>query len=90
MVTIPTVSYFCKVKHFSDEDFQDLSESCGASVAFTTKAGRKGKVMLVCGSIYYFNFPFIVFGKIRYMNYQGCKRKFDVKKFVNKYGAKAY
>lgn len=31
-----------------------------------------------------------VFGKIRYMNYQGCKRKFDVNKFVIKYGAKAY
>lgn len=26
-----------------------------------------------------------VFGKIRYMNYNGCKRKFDVKAFVNKY-----
>ena len=26
-----------------------------------------------------------VFGKIRYMNYEGCKRKFDVKAFVSKY-----
>ena len=26
-----------------------------------------------------------VFGKIRYMNYKGCCRKFDVKKFVAKY-----
>jgi deoxyribodipyrimidine photo-lyase len=26
-----------------------------------------------------------VFGKIRFMNYEGCKRKFDVKAFVNKY-----
>eukprot|EP01033_Poteriospumella_lacustris_P002510 gene2510-1820_t len=26
-----------------------------------------------------------IFGKIRYMNYQGCQRKFDVKKFVAKY-----
>ena len=26
-----------------------------------------------------------VFGKIRYMNYEGCKRKFDVKAFVKKY-----
>lgn len=26
-----------------------------------------------------------VFGKIRYMNYNGCKRKFDVKAFVEKY-----
>lgn len=26
-----------------------------------------------------------IFGKIRYMNYEGCKRKFDVKKFVAKY-----
>jgi len=27
-----------------------------------------------------------IFGKIRYMNYIGCKRKFDINKFVNKYG----
>ena len=27
-----------------------------------------------------------VFGKIRYMNYNGCKRKFDVAEFVRKYG----
>lgn len=26
-----------------------------------------------------------IFGKIRYMNYEGCKRKFDVGKFVGKY-----
>lgn len=26
-----------------------------------------------------------IFGKIRYMNYDGCKRKFDVSKFVNKF-----
>ncbi len=26
-----------------------------------------------------------IFGKIRYMNYAGCKRKFDVKAFVGKY-----
>ena len=31
-----------------------------------------------------------VFGKVRYMNYQGCKRKFDINKFIIKYGAKAY
>jgi deoxyribodipyrimidine photo-lyase len=24
-----------------------------------------------------------VFGKIRYMNYNGCKRKFDIPKYVN-------
>lgn len=29
-----------------------------------------------------------VFGKIRYMNYAGCKRKFDVKSFVAKYSDK--
>jgi len=29
-----------------------------------------------------------VFGKIRYMNYKGCTRKFDVKGFVSKYQAK--
>ena len=23
-----------------------------------------------------------VFGKIRYMNYEGCRRKFDVDKFI--------
>ena len=26
-----------------------------------------------------------VFGKIRYMNYNGCKRKFDVKAYEEKY-----
>lgn len=26
-----------------------------------------------------------IFGKIRFMNYAGCKRKFDVKSFVAKY-----
>jgi len=31
-----------------------------------------------------------VFGKIRYMNYAGCKRKFDVNKFVLKYKAKVH
>lgn len=31
-----------------------------------------------------------IFGKIRYMNYQGCKRKFDVNAFVVRYGGKAY
>ena len=29
-----------------------------------------------------------VLGKIRYMNYKGCQRKFDVASFVRKYGAK--
>nr|UHH90574.1 cyclobutane pyrimidine dimer photolyase [Pyrrhocoris apterus] len=29
-----------------------------------------------------------VFGKIRYMNYAGCKRKFDVEAFVSRYGGK--
>ncbi|CAG0889189.1 unnamed protein product, partial [Darwinula stevensoni] len=31
-----------------------------------------------------------VFGKIRFMNYQGCKRKFDVDSFVRKYKARAF
>lgn len=31
-----------------------------------------------------------IFGKVRFMNYQGCKRKFDVSAFVAKYGAKAH
>ncbi|ALC42266.1 phr, partial [Drosophila busckii] len=31
-----------------------------------------------------------IFGKIRYMNYQGCKRKFDVNAFVMRYGGKVY
>lgn len=26
-----------------------------------------------------------VFGKIRFMNYNGCKRKFNLKEFVSKY-----
>ena len=29
-----------------------------------------------------------VFGKIRYMNYNGCKRKFDVPRFVQVWGGK--
>lgn len=31
-----------------------------------------------------------IFGKIRFMNYQGCKRKFDVAAFVARYGGKVY
>ncbi|KAI8514319.1 hypothetical protein Bbelb_086430 [Branchiostoma belcheri] len=31
-----------------------------------------------------------VFGKIRFMNYNGCKRKFDVAQFVTKYKAKGF
>jgi len=31
-----------------------------------------------------------IFGKIRFMNYAGCKRKFDIVAFVNRYKAKAY
>lgn len=31
-----------------------------------------------------------VFGKIRYMNYAGCKRKFDVAAFVARYGGKVH
>ncbi|XP_058830186.1 deoxyribodipyrimidine photo-lyase isoform X2 [Topomyia yanbarensis] len=31
-----------------------------------------------------------VFGKIRYMNYEGCKRKFDVATFVARYGGKMH
>jgi len=27
----------------------------------------------------------LIFGKIRYMNYNGCKRKFDVNAYINKY-----
>lgn len=30
-----------------------------------------------------------MFGKIRYMNYNGCRRKFDVAAFEQKYGPKA-
>ena len=29
-----------------------------------------------------------VFGKVRYMNYAGCKRKFDVSRFEVKYSSK--
>jgi len=29
-----------------------------------------------------------VFGKIRYMNYNGCKRKFDVNRYVDTWGGK--
>lgn len=31
-----------------------------------------------------------IFGKIRFMNYQGCKRKFDVPAFICRYGGKVY
>lgn len=31
-----------------------------------------------------------VFGKIRYMNYQGCKRKFDIKAFIARYDGRVY
>ncbi|KAK3914860.1 Deoxyribodipyrimidine photo-lyase [Frankliniella fusca] len=31
-----------------------------------------------------------VFGKIRYMNYQGCKRKFDIAAFIARYGGKVH
>ena len=31
-----------------------------------------------------------IFGKIRYMNYAGCKRKFDIAKYSATYGEKAY
>ncbi|KPU77038.1 uncharacterized protein Dana_GF13637, isoform B [Drosophila ananassae] len=31
-----------------------------------------------------------IFGKIRYMNYQGCRRKFDVNAFVIRYGGKVH
>jgi len=31
-----------------------------------------------------------IFGKIRYMNYAGCKRKFDIAKYSAKYGGKAH
>ncbi|XP_032781741.2 deoxyribodipyrimidine photo-lyase isoform X1 [Daphnia magna] len=31
-----------------------------------------------------------VFGKIRYMNYKGCQRKFDVVAFVQRFGARTY
>ncbi|XP_036332213.1 deoxyribodipyrimidine photo-lyase-like [Rhagoletis pomonella] len=31
-----------------------------------------------------------IFGKVRYMNYKGCQRKFDVAAFVARYGGKVY
>jgi deoxyribodipyrimidine photo-lyase len=31
-----------------------------------------------------------VFGKIRFMNYAGCKRKFDINKFIIKYAGKVH
>lgn len=31
-----------------------------------------------------------IFGKIRYMNYQGCKRKFDINAFIARYRGKVY
>ncbi|XP_013183955.2 deoxyribodipyrimidine photo-lyase [Amyelois transitella] len=31
-----------------------------------------------------------VFGKVRYMNYDGCKRKFNIHAFIARYGGKAH
>ncbi|CAD7014739.1 deoxyribodipyrimidine photo-lyase [Ceratitis capitata] len=31
-----------------------------------------------------------IFGKVRYMNYKGCQRKFDVATFVTRYGGTVY
>jgi len=31
-----------------------------------------------------------IFGKVRYMNYAGCKRKFDINKFIIKHGGKVH
>lgn len=31
-----------------------------------------------------------VFGKIRFMNYAGCKRKFDIDQYIARYGGKVY
>lgn len=31
-----------------------------------------------------------IFGKIRYMNYAGCKRKFDIAAFIARYGGKVF
>jgi deoxyribodipyrimidine photo-lyase len=31
-----------------------------------------------------------IFGKIRYMNYEGCKRKFDISAFIARYGGKVH
>lgn len=31
-----------------------------------------------------------IFGKIRFMNYDGCKRKFDIKAFISRYGGKIH
>jgi len=28
-----------------------------------------------------------IFGKIRYMNYEGCKRKFDIKQYAAKWNS---
>jgi deoxyribodipyrimidine photo-lyase len=31
-----------------------------------------------------------VFGKIRFMNYVGCKKKFDIKAYFARHGGKVY
>lgn len=31
-----------------------------------------------------------VFGKIRFMNYDGCKRKFDIKKYIAMQGSQPF
>lgn len=31
-----------------------------------------------------------IFGKVRYMNYEGCKRKFDINAYIARWGGKEY
>lgn len=31
-----------------------------------------------------------IFGKIRYMNFEGCKRKFNIDEYVARWGGKEY
>lgn len=30
-----------------------------------------------------------IFGKVRFMNYEGCKRKFDIAEYIGRYGGQA-
>ncbi|XP_046383944.1 deoxyribodipyrimidine photo-lyase-like [Ischnura elegans] len=52
--------------------------------------GYVGIMWSICG-IHDHGFPERpVLGRIRWMSYEGCKRKFDVMSFVSRYGAKKY
>ena len=70
----------------------DMLVLCGASLAYMIRSGLTNisSQLIFSVSVSQGWGERKVFGKIRYMNYAGCKRKFDVNKFVLKYKAKVH